>query len=314
MSRETHARNCEGLGVRFPQATRLSLQVGLFYSTHRQFRSRYTKRYQHMRCPKCGYISFDHLEKCLKCNKDIKATAVSLFGTTYNIQVPTFLKLPPLQQEESSEENDLFQERSVDEIDEYVDDELEILVEDEDADLDGEIRFAQDEDIGLVAAGKREEEDEGEIGIDFSQFDDADEPEANLLDEDMEEEGLAEPIAKVAPAMEIPAELSDMSDLAPPGKAAETARRPAEKTANADLSDLELEDLYFDLGLDGVDEEQKNKKARAKEAVLALDEIDFSDALGESGSGSSKKLGNMDMDEDLDFDLDLGGLSIHKDV
>ncbi len=267
-----------------------------------------------MRCPKCGYISFDHLEKCLKCNKDIKATAVSLFGTTYNIQVPTFLKLPPLQQEESSEENDLFQERSVDEIDEYVDDELEILVEDEDADLDGEIRFAQDEDIGLVAAGKREEEDEGEIGIDFSQFDDADEPEANLLDEDMAEEGLAEPIAKVAPAMEIPAELSDMSDLAPPGKAAETARRPAEKTANADLSDLELEDLYFDLGLDGVDEEQKNKKARAKEAVLALDEIDFSDALGESGSGSSKKSGNMDMDEDLDFDLDLGGLSIHKDV
>lgn len=242
-----------------------------------------------MRCPNCGYISFDHLEKCLKCNKDIKATAASLFGTTYNIQTPTFLKLPRQQQEGSAEENDLFQEHSADEVDAYVDDELEILVEDE-------------------------EEDEGEIEIDFSRFEDADEPETILLDEDMAEEEMAETIARTAPAMEIPAELSDMSDLAPPGQTLETAGEPAQKTANADFFDLELEDLNFDLGLDGVDEEQKNKKARAKDAVLALDEIDFSDVLGESGSGSSKKPGNMEMDGDLDFDLDLGGLSIHKDV
>jgi hypothetical protein len=265
-----------------------------------------------MRCPKCGYISFDHLEKCLKCNKDIKATASSLFGSTYNIQAPTFLKLPPQQQEESLEESDLFQEHSVDEVDEYVDEELEILVEDEDADLEGEIRFAQDDETGLGLAEKDEAEDDGEIEIDFSQFEDADESEVNLLDEDMTEEELAEPVAKAAPVMDIPAELSDMSDLAPPGK--ETARQPAEKRENADLSDLELEDLYIDLGLDGVDEEQKNKKATAKDTILALDEIDFSDSLGGSGSGTSRKSGNMDMDEDLDFDLDLGGLSIHKDV
>ncbi len=268
-----------------------------------------------MRCPKCGYISFDHLEKCLKCNKDIKATASSLFGSTYNIQAPTFLKLPPQQQEESLEENDLFQEHSVDEVDEYVDEELEILVEDEDADLEGEIRFAQDGETGLGLAAKDEAKDDGEIEIDFSQFEDAEESEINLLDEDMVEEELVGPIAtKAAPVMEIPAELSDMSDLAPPGKAAETARRPAGKSANADLSDLELEDLYIDLGLDGVDEEQKNKRATAEETIPALDEIDFSDSLGDSGSGTSRKSGNMDMDEDLDFDLDLGGLSIHKDV
>jgi hypothetical protein len=271
-----------------------------------------------MRCPKCGYISFDHLEKCLKCNKDIKATADSLFGTTYNIQTPTFLKLPSLQQEDFLEENDLFKDHSADEVDEYVDDELEVLVEDENADLDGEIRFAQDEEIGVVSAEKDEiedeVEDEGEIEIDFSRFEDTDEPEVNFLDEDMAEEKLAEPIAKVAPVMEIPAELSDLSDLVPPGRVTETAKPPAEKTANADLSDLELEDLYFDLGLDGVDEEQKNKKVKEKDAILALDEIDFSDVLGETAAGSSKSSGNMDMDEDLNFDLDLGGLSIHKDV
>jgi hypothetical protein len=267
-----------------------------------------------MRCPKCGYISFDHLEKCRKCNKDIKATAVSLFGTTYNIETPSFLKLPRQQQEELAEENDLFQENSGNGVDAYVDEELELLVDDEDSDLEGEIRFAQDKETGLGAAEKDELEDEGEIEIDFSQFEDADEPEANLLDEDMAEEEMAEPMARTAPVMEIPAELSDISDLAPPGKAAEKARPSAGKTASADLSDLELEDLYFDLGLDSLDEEQKNKKAKEKDAVLALDEIDFSDALGESGSATSKKSGSMDMDEDLDFDLDLGGLSIHKDV
>ncbi|WP_459947259.1 hypothetical protein [Desulfocastanea catecholica] len=238
---------------------------------------------------------------------------MSLFGTTYNIQTPSFLKLPRQQQEELSQQSDIFQEKSGNGVEEYVDEELELLVEDEDSDLGGEIRFAQDEKTGLGAV-KDELDDEGEIEIDFSQFEDADEPEVNLLNEDMAEEEVAEPIARTASVMEIPAELSDMTDLAPPAKPLETVRRPAEKTVNADLSDLELEDLYIDLGLDGVDEAQKNKKARATDTVLALDEIDFSDVLGESSSGSSKKTGNMDMDEDLDFDLDLGGLSIHKDI
>jgi len=42
-----------------------------------------------------------------------------------------------------------------------------------------------------------------------------------------------------------------------------------------------------------------------------LDDIDFSDALLDGGSGKSS---SVDMDEDLDFDLDLGGLSIHSDL
>ena len=34
-----------------------------------------------MRCPKCGYISFDHLEQCLKCKKNIKAVSDNMHGT-----------------------------------------------------------------------------------------------------------------------------------------------------------------------------------------------------------------------------------------
>jgi hypothetical protein len=48
--------------------------------------------------------------------------------------------------------------------------------------------------------------------------------------------------------------------------------------------------------------------------VLALDDIDFSDALSDDDDDLEDKSLSMDMDSDLDFDLDLGGLSIHKDV
>lgn len=46
-----------------------------------------------MRCPKCGYISFDHLESCRKCKKNIMDTAMELNGTMYNVIPPTFLKI-----------------------------------------------------------------------------------------------------------------------------------------------------------------------------------------------------------------------------
>ncbi len=44
-----------------------------------------------MRCPKCGFISFDHIDSCLKCTKDIKETSTDLQGTTFNAASPSFL-------------------------------------------------------------------------------------------------------------------------------------------------------------------------------------------------------------------------------
>ncbi len=44
-----------------------------------------------MRCPKCGFISFDHIDSCLKCTKDIKETSTDLQGTTFNVASPAFL-------------------------------------------------------------------------------------------------------------------------------------------------------------------------------------------------------------------------------
>ena len=268
-----------------------------------------------MRCPKCGYISFDHLEKCLKCNKDIEAVSDGLFGSTYNIKAPTFLVLNRQPREEPSEDMDFSEEQSFDVDDGYVDDELAVLVEEEDTDTDGEIEFADDEQPSVVMSEDDEQDDEGEIEIDFSQFEDADEPEVNLFDEnELEDEVRKDQAAQHSLKIDLPEELADISDLAPPARSIEEDDGPSEKPADTDFSDLDLDDLNFDLGLDDLDGDNTKSPAVAEEAILALDEIDFSETLAESGSDKSKKTENMDMDLDLDFDLDLGGLSIHKDV
>jgi hypothetical protein len=44
-----------------------------------------------MRCPKCGFISFDHLTSCAKCGKDVSAVASELQGTSINVETPMFL-------------------------------------------------------------------------------------------------------------------------------------------------------------------------------------------------------------------------------
>jgi len=44
-----------------------------------------------MRCPKCGYISFDQQKSCVKCSADVAAIADQLQGTVSNVQAPFFL-------------------------------------------------------------------------------------------------------------------------------------------------------------------------------------------------------------------------------
>ena len=44
-----------------------------------------------MRCPKCGYVSFDHLEKCLKCSRDLAPTRQDLNLVDFRPEVPFLL-------------------------------------------------------------------------------------------------------------------------------------------------------------------------------------------------------------------------------
>lgn len=44
-----------------------------------------------MRCPKCGYISFDHLTACSNCSRDISALVDELHGTSIETDLSLFL-------------------------------------------------------------------------------------------------------------------------------------------------------------------------------------------------------------------------------
>lgn len=46
-----------------------------------------------MRCPKCGFTSYDHLETCKKCHKVLTDVAAAVNGTTYESVAPLFLKI-----------------------------------------------------------------------------------------------------------------------------------------------------------------------------------------------------------------------------
>lgn len=59
-----------------------------------------------MRCPKCGYISFDDRESCGKCSRDLKEMADQLAGTVSRVAPPEFLAAALAAQAAPAEEDD----------------------------------------------------------------------------------------------------------------------------------------------------------------------------------------------------------------
>lgn len=247
-----------------------------------------------MRCPKCGYISFDHMETCLKCKKDISGRS-DVEGTTYHAANPSFLKIPA--EEESVEENaaaldanEDFAEDNYDfsdpDLEALADVEEDITIEDS-GDDEGGIFFADPDSADFEL--EPDVEDDEEIGFEF-ELEGGDDDLALLNDEET-----------TAPALNVPDELADISDLAPPG---EEASMP---TADLELGgmNLSLDDdmnLDEDLDLDGLDLDlgfENTTKNTDAELSLSLDDIDLSS-------------GDITMDtSDLDgisLDLDLDGL------
>lgn len=240
-----------------------------------------------MRCPKCGYISFDNVEKCLKCKKNI-ADASSLFqGSVLKVTTPVFLKLVPDEEEveeaaAESEELELAEEEF-----EISDPDLDILLEEdegttaevqlemEDPDLEQSALDQLNDDLSEIEAFSEEDSGEEEVQLDFGALDEA-EVEGAFADEEPE----------VTMSLDVPDELADLSDLSPPPKA-----RVEEKPAADDDVDFDFGDLGDEFG---------------EEAAAAAA------AIPKTKKPKEQKL-SLDMDEDLDFDLDLGGLSIHDD-
>jgi len=230
-----------------------------------------------MRCPKCGYISFDHLDSCRKCHKPIAQTEFK--GTTYPVIVPTFLQ-------QSQEIHDSgFDEEMV----EVLDPDLDLL-----ADENSENAVADDFEIAFGADQKEDDLslDEDDLSIDTSRF--ADVP----INMQVVQE--TQPVETQPVQFEMPEGLADISDLARPVAEAEPE---SESEISFGDDDLRLDDLDLSFGGDkgsgaGVFADDKEFD------LLSLDDIDLSGGL----EGVSSKAPSRPVDDDLDFNLDLGTL------
>ena len=116
-----------------------------------------------MRCPKCSFISFDHLTSCTKCGRDISELAVELQGTSIKTETPMFLSgaLGAF----SGEEEEIFEEQALDvEMQEGIDFDMEMQGEEEaegqEKGEDVDFAFAEkgedDADISLAEAEAEE--------------------------------------------------------------------------------------------------------------------------------------------------------------
>ena len=103
-----------------------------------------------MRCPKCSFISFDHLTSCTKCGRDISELAVELQGTSIKTEAPMFLSgaLGAF----TGEEEEIFEEQALDvEMQEGIDFDMEMQGEEE---AEGQ---EKGEDVDFAFAEKGEE-------------------------------------------------------------------------------------------------------------------------------------------------------------
>lgn len=257
-----------------------------------------------MRCPKCGYISFDHLETCGKCSKDLSAVSATLGGGLYSTEAPRFLMVAAEGEGVFDDAFDQTEDRIINIDDELVDSELDILVAEEDDDSDREI-----EAFHLSMSGDEE---------DLAFVDELDEQDVELGEVD--EEGgfsLEEPSDDSGFRLSLPDELADISDLAAPvfGEETNVDLDLAEDTPPVEGitqdSDYDLDDL--NLELDSFDDLMGASAGGLGAFELSLDDIDFSSTVPREVETAIADDGSLDMDSELDFELDLGGISLHKE-
>lgn len=246
-----------------------------------------------MRCPKCGYISFDHMESCLKCKKAYSGGRM-VKGTTYHAIAPSFLRVPepddPVEEELASfENNGDFAEDDYDfvdsDLDVFVGTDEDITFEEADDDVEG-IAFADPDSADFQLEPDGEDE---EISFDLDMDSDAD---VSVLED---EESLA-------PQIKIPDELANISDLSPASQENTSVSPPGADSMNMSLDnemsldgDVDLDGLDLDLGLGSADD------TKDADLSLSLDDIKLSvdditqDATGGGGGSLDLNLDGLDV-------------------
>lgn len=212
-----------------------------------------------MRCPKCGYISFDQIKKCVRCGKDVHELAESLNGAIPNITVPEYLGMP-------DEEELVFQEPDQEEETEEI-----FLAEsvDEDAENfaaeDSSERFSSDAVDEEAEEGGADEEREIELDLNFFDKTAAAEPSAPPSGaDDGEEEGTIaftlEPLDSEKDVEPLaPSDVMEEEDAQEIADDEQDLFSVMEESPESDLSESDF-DLDLDLGDLDLDLERKEQE------------------------------------------------------
>lgn len=248
-----------------------------------------------MRCPKCGYITFDHLETCTKCKRKIAAMSEQLSGTVFKAEAPAFLQLNVHKPDAGTDASiDLFQENNDIDV-EFSLDGKEVVSDN--AQVGEEIEFDfMDESQDAPASQGNNDEAEDEFDLDlFAE-------ESVELDMDMGEAEVAE--GKDGPQLDF-SEL-DISDLAP----------PADAEDDLSSAELTLEDPASSPVARSNESAQPSMGIGGELEDLQMDGLDLGmPSLPPAGSATGKKLRpSVKTGTALDgFDIDLGELISAQD-
>jgi len=212
-----------------------------------------------MRCPKCSFISYDQIETCVKCGKNISAAAKLLHGTTVKVPAPGFLKIE-VGEPEPHYEADAAGEGTADvaageaedlvdfSVEEGVPPEIDIGTDEVELDIDEEEPVEEEEPFVDLGAEEPEVTEPEEEAIDISDLAPSEEveaeveaevePEVEAVEEDYVEEPVAEEEGHEGQALKdlkVDIDLEDADDSK--GKV-----MPSVKTGTA------LDDFDIDLG------------------------------------------------------------------
>jgi len=208
-----------------------------------------------MRCPKCSFISFDMVDSCTRCGKDISKAAEELKGTIAEVEAPSFLKIDlesyepkAFEETEDTAGEEAVMDLEIEEGEELVDFALE--EEDETAaeavDFEVEEEAAEQGETEFEIGVEEPEEEVQEEPIGISDLSPADEPVAELYDEDFSFATEAAVDEHAPPADFETKELEDLEvegiDLQSSSAPASGKVMPSVKTGTA------LDDFDIDLG------------------------------------------------------------------
>ncbi|MEA2083057.1 MAG: hypothetical protein U9O82_02225 [Thermodesulfobacteriota bacterium] len=234
-----------------------------------------------MRCPKCGFISFDHLTSCSKCGKELAETSDQLKGTSIKSHTSYFLS-PVFGVESAEPEKGAAGEADVYDADDSI--ELDISTEEPDEDeidlsgLEVDDEEGSEEAVGIIMPGMEEVSEEDEIpAISLNQFEDTDKS-----DEDASEGGVEFSLDESA--LEIEEQNEEPADDAVAGIAADDGE------SSPDVNEIDMSELVSLQDTDGPASE-----GPLDLGTLAAEEPPAITPLPVSDNGSA-----MDKDTDLD--------------